>query len=501
MTAANTFDFDDLQGLVRCGHGALNESIFLLLNIKNDQLAKQWLQSAPITNASSYQKERALQVAFSVEGLRTLGLNDALIEEFSDEYIVGMTGDESRSRRLGDIAANAPETWAWGGDSQKVPHLLLMLYARKKNIASWREIVTGEHFSSAFQELSQLPTSNIIDKEPFGFTDGISQPKIDWQNQQTTNTHQRTGYSNLLAKGEVVLGYLNEYGYYTPRPLIDVHKDPLASVLPDAEDQPGLKDLGRNGSYLICRQLSQDVPGFWQFVNQQVDDKKTERKQLAESIVGRKMDKKGTPLISATEQEISGISNPENSFNYDQDQKGRQCPISAHIRRSNPRTGDLTAGPLDLITRIKKLLGFTKQPEDDLIASTRFHRLLRRGRPYGSMLTPEQAIQAETDEEERGLEFICLAGNISRQFEFVQNAWVVNSKFGGLQQQSDPLLGHRQPLKNGENTDQYHRPDKAGPQHKTCQLPQFVTVRGGGYFFMPGLKALQYLSSLASQEE
>lgn len=500
MITANTFDFDDLQGLVRCGHGALNESVFLLLDIKKAKLAKQWLQVAPFTNASSYQEEHALQIAFSVEGLRKLGLNEAHIEQFSDEYIVGMSGDESRSRRLGDIADNEPEKWDWGRNSQQVPHIILMIYARKKNIASWRKTIAGELFSSAFHELSQLPTSNIIDKEPFGFADGISQPKIDWESQQTTDTHHRARYSNLLAKGEVVLGYLNEYGYYTPRPLIDADTDPLASVLPDAEEQPELKDLGRNGTYLVCRQLSQDVPRFWQFVNQQTDNK-TRRKQLAEAMVGRKMDKKGTPLIAATEQQIPGIASPGNNFNYDQDQKGTQCPISAHIRRSNPRTGDLPSGSLGLFDRIKKLLGFNEHLEDDLIASTRFHRILRRGRSYGSMITPEQAIKAEVDDEERGLQFICLAANISRQFEFVQNAWAVNSKFGGLQQQGDPLLGHRQALKDGAATDQFHRPDKAGPQQKTCQLPQFVTVRGGGYFFMPGLKALQYLSSLPNKQE
>ena len=27
-------------------------------------------------------------------------------------------------------------------------------------------------------------------------------------------------------------------------------------------------------------------------------------------------------------------------------------------------------------------------------------------------------------------------------------------------------------------------------------LPQFVTVRGGAYFFMPGLSALRYLAAL-----
>jgi len=35
-------------------------------------------------------------------------------------------------------------------------------------------------------------------------------------------------------------------------------------------------------------------------------------------------------------------------------------------------------------------------------------------------------------DSERGLHFICLNAKISRQFEFLQNAWMANSKFSGL---------------------------------------------------------------------
>lgn len=502
MKAPSNIDFNDLQGLIRCGHGSLKESCFLLLNIADVDNAKQWLQTAPFTNASQHEHDAALQVAFSVNGLRSLGLNHELVEEFSDEFITGMAGDESRSRRLGDIADNAPETWEWGGDSQQVPDILLMLYARENKLSNWRNKVEGKKFLSAFQLLEELPTSNITDKEPFGFADGISQPKLDWDNKQTTDLHHRDQFSNLLATGEVVLGYPNEYGYYTTRPLIETHKDQLATtLLPDAEDQVGFKDLGKNGTYLVCRQLSQDVPGFWKFLDQQVESDSDKRQQLANAMVGREMDKKGSPLIDTENNNIPGISNQSNSFSYDQDLAGTKCPVSAHIRRSNPRTGDLPSRRSGFVNRIKKILGFNENPDDDLITSTRFHRILRRGRAYGSMLSPEQAIETTSVDEDRGLQFICLAGNISRQFEFVQNAWAANSKFGGLQQQSDPLLGHRQPLKSGEETNHFHQPDVSGPQHKTCDLPQFVTVKGGGYFFMPGLSALKYLAALPDKQE
>ena len=65
---------------------------------------------------------------------------------------------------------------------------------------------------------------------------------------------------------------------------------------------------------------------------------------------------------------------------------------------------------------------------DDLTSSVRFHRILRRGREYGSELLPEEALQpTPPNESPRGLHFVCLSANISRQFEFLQNAWVANT--------------------------------------------------------------------------
>jgi len=143
-----------------------------------------------------------------------------------------------------------------------------------------------------------------------------------------------------------------------------------------------------------------------------------------------------------------------------------------------------------------KIFGFGQNRQDeDLIASTRFHRLLRRGRDYGPLLLPEDAVKPDAPAAERGLQFITLVANISRQFEFIQNAWLMNSKFGGVQQERDPLLGTREPLLNGDATDNFNHPDPDGPMQRTCSLPQFITVRGGGYFFMPGLRALRYIAA------
>ncbi len=499
MNDASTVEFDDLQGLLRFGYGKLSDTCFVLLDVADADAARQWLGTAPVSSAVFRRPppETVLQIAFSVEGLRALGISEAIIEGFSDEFITGMAGDENRSRRLGDVAHNAPQNWTWGGAPGQVPHVLLLLYADgPERLDAWQTTVMNELFSRAFERRLILPTDAIGMIEPFGFADGISQPEIDWAQRQSTDLHARDRFSNAVSPGEFVLGYPNEYGMYTARPLVDPQQDGRAAVLPRAADEPALKDLGRNGSYLVLRQLHQDVPGFWQFVDQAAGADPQKREALAASMVGRERD--GTPLAPRAARDIPGLSRkkPNNYFTYELDPRGHRCPIGAHIRRVNPRTGDFPPVVTGLITRLIKMLGFGQaRDDDDLIASTRFHRLLRRGRGYGPLLAPEAAIHRDAPAAERGLQFIALAGNILRQFEFVQNAWSISTTFAGLQQESDPLIGVRQPLVTGEATDNFNRSDPAGPRHRTCGLPQFVTVRGGGYFFMPGLRALQYIAA------
>src|SRR5690606_34717426 len=129
------------------------------------------------------------------------------------------------------------------------------------------------------------------------------------------------------------------------------------------------------------------------------------------AMVGRH--RNGDPLLPRHGQPIPGIGpKPReletNGFLYDDDPDGTRCPFGAHIRRANPRTGDLPGGEQGFVSWALRTLGF-KRPRfrDDMIASTRFHRLVRRGREYGPLLAPEDALApAEGPEPERGLHFI-----------------------------------------------------------------------------------------------
>lgn len=496
---ASPVDYKDIQGIVRFGYQKLTEACFLLLKIVDAGAARSWLSDAPVSKAETLPAppETALQVAFTAEGLRALGVPPGVLDGFSPEFLAGMSGHESRSRRLGDTGPSAPQTWQWGGPDN-IPHLVVMLYAQPGRLQSWIEEIKTAAWKDGFELLESLTTSNLDGVEPFGFVDGISQPALDWERRLPTR-RDRLEYQNLVCLGEFLLGYPNEYGRYTDRPLLDPSQ-PQAALLPIAEELPDQRDLGRNGSYLVFRQLQQDVRGFWRFADANAGPNPREREALAEKMVGRKMN--GDPLLPLSITAIPGIDQDEflqNGFTYDADPKGTRCPFGAHIRRANPRNPDLPGKPGGLISKLFRILGFgTRNFRDDVQASARFHRLLRRGREYGPGLPPEQAVADVPDTGEHGIHFICITANILRQFEFVQNAWLMSTKFNALTQESDPLLGNRQPLPGNPITGTFSVPRESGLPDRLAELPQFVTVRGGAYFFLPSLSALRYLSRLSS---
>ncbi|MGF1477120.1 MAG: Dyp-type peroxidase [Geminicoccaceae bacterium] len=487
-------DFADVQGLVRFGHGHLEEAVYCLLSITDAGAARAWLRAAPVSTAEASDPlpKTALQVAFTAAGLRTLGVDEAVIERFAEDFVEGMAATHARSRRLGDVGANAPTHWQWGHGDEPAIDLMVMLFAERNGLDAWRRQVEADHWQDAFRVVRELPTFEMGSIEPFGFEDGVSQPRLDWCQLFPTDTHERARYANHLALGEVLLGYPNEYGTYTPRPLLDRGTaDPTHLLLP-AEDRPGFSDLGKNGTYLVFRQLHQDVRGFWQFLDREAGGDPEERERLATAMVGRTRD--GEPLM--LEDLAPPGSGPRNRFTFDDDPDGMICPIGAHIRRTNPRTGDLPPHQRGWLNRLLLTLGLKRREgRFDLVASTRFHRLLRRGREYGSPLPLDEALKPGPQDEERGLHFICLVANIQRQFEFVQNAWVAKAKFNGVGTEADPLLGEREPLITGEPTDRFTMPQPSGPPRRIEGLPPFVTVRGGAYFFLPGLRALRFIAS------
>src|ERR1043165_9058662 len=189
-------DYRDIQGLVRFGHGHLPEARFLLAEIVDAAKARDWIRSKAelVTQAHAGDKpERALQIAFTCEGLAKLVVGPEVLKGFSLEFRTGMT-DRNRTRRLGDVNANAPENWTWGAPGKPYPHILVMVYAGEGGLKAWEENVKGPLWDAAFHSVESLTTVRKDDLEPFGFVDGVSQPSIDWQRSKPTRLRDTVEY-------------------------------------------------------------------------------------------------------------------------------------------------------------------------------------------------------------------------------------------------------------------------------------------------------------------
>src|SRR5262249_55554506 len=120
------------------------------------------------------------------------------------------------------------------------------------------------------------------------------------------------------------------------------------------------------------------------------------------------------------------------------------------------------------------------------------HHAAQSARAARTAEAAQLAAPAEQDPE-RGLHFICLNANIARQFEFVTSTWLNNPKFAGLYDDPDPVVAP-----HGGAGATFTVPARPVRSRATA-LPQFVTVRGGAYFFLPGIRALRYLAGLPAR--
>jgi hypothetical protein len=117
------------------------------------------------------------------------------------------------------------------------------------------------------------------------------------------------------------------------------------------------------------------------------------------------------------------------------------------------------------------------------------HRILRAGIPYGEEVGEDEQVQSATLRD-RGLMFVCYQTSIERQFEFILKQWVNNPDFPpGQETSEDPILGQTAgPVRQfrGAGMNYPH-----GPTTPPIEIARdFVVPTGGGYFFVPSIRAL-----------
>lgn len=461
-------ELKDIQGLVTSGYGHMQQAHYLFLQFGDAAKGRSWLNSIipQVSNGDYWQKDLEgntikpdymLNIAFTHAGLDALGLPDESLKSFPLEFQQGMA---NRSRVLGDFDENAPENWQFGGQNE-IHALVIIMTVSPEVYAPIHDNLTATFATHSITLLhhemgDKLPNS----REHFGFFDGLSQPKLE-DGVRKSKTSEPT-----IEAGEFVLGYKNEY-----------------DQIPNAPRLNG-EDFGKNSSYLVFRKLHQDVALFWDFMLNHAPEIEGESPQakmtqeeraiyLASKMVGRWPS--GVPLVMSPDKDDPSI--PFKDWNrfmfHDRDPHGNQCPFGSHIRRMNPRDS------------------LPPSKSESLKTSDR-HQLIRRGITYGAPLfdlanLPPKNVQ--DDGQERGLIFVCVNANISRQFEFVQQTWVENTKFHGLYNDKDPLIG----ACNGE-TDMTVQQEPV--RQKVKNLPRFVTMKGGAYFFLPAISVLKRLAAL-----
>ena len=468
MVETSQLELDDIQGLVVSAYAHLPCAAFRLLHVEAPGPARQWLGGVipDVTTAAGRRDGWSINVAISHTGLTALELPADVLATFAPAFIDGIASPR-RAVVNGDRGTDAPEAWEWGGPRTPDVHIILLVYATDEVTLAAQLARWPAGGPQGLTQLAVLQAGRQPDtREHFGFVDGIGQPVIAGSGRKQ---HQldRTGHATEVPPGEFILGYQNAYGQYTPGPSVHSGLDPT-NRLPTGQAPAGRHDLGRNGSYLVFRQLAQDVAGFWKTATDMATRYRiADVDALAAKLVGRWPS--GAPLVlDPASDPQAGTTQPDlsNDFEYAKlDPRGAHCPFGAHIRRANPRDGS----PPD--------------PATSLARSNR-HRLLRRGRSYGTRLADRMV----DDKQARGLHFICLNGDLERQFEFVQQTWLNNPNFATLPGETDPLTsGEEGQARSFTIPGDLLRTHVQGIQ-------SFVRTRGGVYCFLPGLRALQFIA-------
>ena len=399
--------------------------------------------------------EVAVNCALTFAGLRVLKLDPDVLESFPPDFKQGM---RERAKLNGDSGLNAPKNW--DPEWRRPVHAFVAIYVREQaardawsaEFQTWAaaaegvEIVGTQDVARFFADPKRPmhlddPASNPkqpVVLEHFGFRDGISNPAIDGMPGMPVpggGRQKADGSWAPIAAGEFLLG--------------QVDGDGEIPVAPEPES------LARNGSFMILRKLEQDVDAFRDYVGEQARIGRIGADELASRMMGRMRD--GTPLPDPSTL---------NDFDYADDPQGRKCPLGAHMRRCNPRDS----------------MGFRTVLVDR-------HRILRNGITYGAPIPYGKRSAEVNGAAGQGLMFIAFNASIARQYEFVAQQWI---NFGNDQNQGndrDPITGLQ--LEGGRMV---VPGDGSRPTVVCANLPQFVRVRGGDYFFMPGIAAFAALA-------
>ena len=379
-----------------------------------------------------------LSVGITYAGLAALGVPQDSLQSFPDAFREGMVG---RARQLGDDGVNDPRGWDKPFGTGQI-HIGISAFSSSDEQRG-RALATVRRQFEGFSGVSVLTMQDFGaqpgDLNSLGYKDGIDQPAIEG-----SGVEPLPGQGRPIKAGEFILGYPGEVGIPLPMP------------------QPNI--LGRNGTYVGLRKYQSRVGAFNRFLRANGSTEE-ERELVAAKLVGRW--RSGAPLTLAPDQdnpELGADPQRNNDFDYAKDERGRQVPFGAHIRRMNPRDTKMTR-----------------------LTDVNIHRLIRRGTTFGPPYDKNELSQQD-DTVARGSYFLFLSAKAMATFEFLQQEWVNDGNFVELDRERDPIIGRQ------EEGATFTIP-KAPVRRRIRGIETFNVLRGGEYFFMPSISALNWLTN------
>ena len=332
----------------------------------------------------------------------------------------GMTTPH-RPRILGDIGENAPERWDWGGPSGAA--------GRRRCCCSMRPTsrrCSGSRTSRSPRSAGglavphRLGTSDLDGFEPFGFRDGISQPLVEGLSKTGPPERRSAPASSCSATRTSTAS--TRTGRCSTRP-----HDPATCSRATRRARPRRPRAQRQLPRLPPA-AARTCRGFWRFVDEATrradgSSDPDARLRLAAKMVGRWPS--GAPLALAPDADDPALADANDFAYHELDRARRPLPD----RRPHPARES---------ARLARPAARERATRGEI---NRRHRILRRGREYGTSLTIEQALAGDDRRARPPLHLP--ERQHPRQFEFINHTWLNNPKFDRLYDDADPARRRR----------------------------------------------------------
>jgi len=461
--------FDHVQRIVLCTPRQPLVQHLLLQFVGTQSQARRFL--AALGREVSHHPSRyadpeaQLSIGFSYRGLEALGVPlqvRLVLQKLAPSFYLG--APVQAATRLGDTGASSPDRWDRdfrlealhgvvslhndGGDSARKQLARVEGLAAEFRVRLSAQPLRGENFSLGG------PTERWVH---FGYRDGLSRVRIKgWSHSpDAADDENRTLDISAHSPGEFLLGHPDDSGA-NPWTLVTQSR--------------AVRSFFCEASFGVLRQMEQDEPAFRGWVEQRAA-------QMAAASGGAMSRQAATALVQAKlcgrfpdgrridAQTQAPLGQPKHDFDYRDDLDGKGCPFGAHMRRMNPRGGEIAHG-------------LRRRP------------LMRRGAPYGPRWRDD-----ETGPVERGLLGLFFCSSIENQFEHLLGEWADRVPMGNrdVGEAKDPLVSrHERP---DARFDLPGGADAPGGLKEFDGLKPFVRTRGTAYLLYPTRDGLQQLAT------